>query len=263
MKIDGHIHTPFCPHGSTDTFEQYIEKAIAENFDVITFTEHAPLPASFIDPTPMQDSGMAIHVMDAYFEKLNFLKKQYADQITIRIGLEVDYIKGYEAETTALLNTYGPLLDDSILSVHFLQHNDAYTCIDYSKEVYLDFAQAVGSIQTMYEMYYATVLASIEADLGPYKPKRIGHPTLIHKFQLAHTEQIDDQQTIEHLLLAIKHKGYELDFNSAGLNKPFCNETYPPITYKPFIQKYEIPYTFGSDAHIVVDLHKHYDIVNK
>ena len=28
MKIDGHVHTPFCPHGSSDLFEQYIEKAI-------------------------------------------------------------------------------------------------------------------------------------------------------------------------------------------------------------------------------------------
>ena len=30
MKKDGHIHTPFCPHGSTDSFEQYIEKAIEQ-----------------------------------------------------------------------------------------------------------------------------------------------------------------------------------------------------------------------------------------
>ena len=44
MKRDGHIHTPFCPHGTTDSFETYIEKAIANNFTEITFTEHAPLP---------------------------------------------------------------------------------------------------------------------------------------------------------------------------------------------------------------------------
>ena len=24
MKMDGHIHTPYCPHGSTDKLEQYI-----------------------------------------------------------------------------------------------------------------------------------------------------------------------------------------------------------------------------------------------
>ena len=28
MKRDGHIHTPFCPHGTKDTFEEYIEKAL-------------------------------------------------------------------------------------------------------------------------------------------------------------------------------------------------------------------------------------------
>ena len=25
---DGHIHSPYCPHGSSDRFEQYIKKAI-------------------------------------------------------------------------------------------------------------------------------------------------------------------------------------------------------------------------------------------
>ena len=31
MKMDGHIHTPFCPHGSTDSFEGVSCPAIAES----------------------------------------------------------------------------------------------------------------------------------------------------------------------------------------------------------------------------------------
>ena len=26
MKCDGHIHSPYCPHGTSDSFKQYIEK---------------------------------------------------------------------------------------------------------------------------------------------------------------------------------------------------------------------------------------------
>ncbi|MEH7508191.1 histidinol phosphatase, partial [Priestia megaterium] len=29
MKVDKHIHTPFCPHGSPDSLHQYVEQAIS------------------------------------------------------------------------------------------------------------------------------------------------------------------------------------------------------------------------------------------
>ena len=44
LKKDGHIHTPYCPHGTLDPFQNYIEKAIQNDFQEISFTEHAPLP---------------------------------------------------------------------------------------------------------------------------------------------------------------------------------------------------------------------------
>ena len=77
MKRDGHIHTPYCPHGTTDSLTHYIEKAIAENFTDITFTEHAPLPQGFIDPTPDKDSGMNPDYLMPYFNDLKQLQKQY------------------------------------------------------------------------------------------------------------------------------------------------------------------------------------------
>ena len=46
-------------------------------------------------------------------------EKEYDGQISILTGLETDFITGYEEETAAFLNTYGPSLDDGILSVHF------------------------------------------------------------------------------------------------------------------------------------------------
>lgn len=263
MKKDGHIHTPFCPHGTDDPFEQYIEKAIKENFTHITFTEHAPLPSSFLDPTPDKDSGMNPDFLNPYLDKLSHLKKQYEKDITIHIGLEVDYIVGFEEETRKFLNEVGPLLDDSILSVHFLKWHDTYCCIDFSKEVYLDFAQQVGSIEAMYDLYYDTVLKSIDADLGTYKPRRIGHPTLIHKFQLAHNKKIDDDKRIKEILTYMKNKEYELDVNSAGLSKSLCKEPYPSLPIIEFARSISLPLVFGSDAHCVKDLHQHYDIVFK
>jgi histidinol-phosphatase (PHP family) len=260
MKKDGHIHSPFCPHGSQDSFESYIEKAIAHQFEEITFTEHAPLPKNFIDPTPDKDSGMKLEHLLPYIEQLSVLKKKYENEIKINIGLEVDYIVGYEEETTNFLNTYGPYLDDAILSVHFLKINDEYTCIDYSDAVYFEFAKKIGSIKAMYDLYYETVLKSITADLGPYKPKRIGHPTLIHKFQLGHNEHIDDKKQIQHILKEMQLAQYELDVNSAGLSKLLCKEPYPAFEHIAYAKQIGVKLVFGSDAHVAKDLHQHYPL---
>lgn len=263
MKRDGHIHSPFCPHGTDDSFEKYIKKAIKENFSHITFTEHAPLPSNFEDPTPDKDSGMDPKLLQPYLEELFQLKKKYENDITIQVGLEVDYIIGYENETTALLNLVGPYLDDAILSVHFLKWNNRYCCIDFSEDVYLEFAKEIGSIEAVYNLYYDTVIKSIDANLGRFKPRRIGHPTLIHKFQLAHNEQIEDETRIKELLTYMKENNYELDVNSAGLSKSYCKEPYPPYNMIEFARSIELPMVFGSDAHSVKDLHQHYDTLFK
>ncbi len=261
MKKDGHIHTPFCPHGSPDSFEEYIEKAIQHHFTHISFTEHAPLPIVFDDPTPDKDSGMKPEYLQDYITQLQQLKLHYKNKIHINIGLEVDYISGYEKEISNFLQIYGPQLDDAILSVHFLYYEGEYCCIDFSKEEYLRFAKKVGGMQALYNLYYETVRASIVADLGPYKPKRIGHPTLIHKFQLAHSEHIEDEAQVKDILRLMQEHSYELDFNSAGLSKPFCRETYPPSHLFEYAKSIGLPCTFGSDAHTVKDLHQHYDTI--
>ncbi|MFX3673245.1 MAG: histidinol-phosphatase HisJ [Paenisporosarcina sp.] len=259
MKQDGHIHSPYCPHGSSDSFEQYIEKAILNQFTHITFTEHAPAPSGFKDPVPEQDSFMKEEHLESYIIDLQKIKAKYAKFINVRIGLEVDYIEGFEKQTQRLLNEIGPHLDDSILSVHFLLFNQIYECIDYSPDTFTVFAKNVGSLETVYQFYYDTVRKSIFADLGIFKPIRIGHPTLIHKFQLISEEKIDDHDLIIRTLNDINTQKYQIDFNSAGLAKKYCLEPYPPLPYASYAKETGIPLIFGSDAHRSHDLHQYYE----
>lgn len=258
---DGHIHTPFCPHGSRDSLEQYIERAIELGYTDISFTEHAPLPPAFIDPTPDQDSAMAIEQLDLYLSTLNDLKKQYKNDIAIRIGLEVDFIVGYEEETARFLEEIGPELDDSILSVHFLPFGDQYFCLDYSPDMFAAMVEAFGSVSLVYEAYYQALLQSIRADLGSYKPKRIGHMTLVHKFQKQFPFSATMKEQILHILDEIKHRRYELDYNGAGVQKPLCQEPYPPHWIVREAMKRNIPLVYGSDAHCANDLHQGKDMM--
>ncbi|CAH0126920.1 MULTISPECIES: histidinol-phosphatase HisJ [Priestia] len=258
MKVDKHIHTPFCPHGSPDSLQQYVEQAISLNFCEISFTEHAPLPKSFSDPTPDRDSGMDPDKLDRYIQNVQQVKKEFERDIRINIGLEVDFIEGFEHETIDFLNEYGPYLDDSILSVHFLKHEEGYDCLDFSADVFAHIVQKFGSVSKVYDKYYNTVLRSVQANLGVYKPKRIGHMTLVHKFQT----RFPYEDTLSPIILAIldeiKMKDLALDYNGAGLFKPLCKEAYPaPFVVKAAQQK-KIPLVYGSDAHCAKDLGQGY-----
>lgn len=254
MLRDGHIHSPYCPHGTKDSLQDYVEKAILLGYEEISFTEHAPLPSGFSDPTPTKDSAMEKFLLGDYFEDIKGLKKIFSGRIRINCGLEVDFIEGFEEEIKCFLNEFGPKLDDAILSVHFLKHDNEYDCMDYSPEVFGKMVHTFGSIEALYQKYYETLMKSIKTDLGPYKPKRIGHMTLVHKFKKKFPAVGTFEKEINELLHAIKENGYELDYNGAGTAKPLCREPYPPdwIIEKAIALK--IPLVYGSDAHRIKEL---------
>lgn len=254
MKRDGHVHTPFCPHGTKDSLEEYIARALELGIEEISFTEHAPLPEGFVDTTPDKDSAMDIGMLELYFSEIERVKKKYEDKITIHSGLEIDYIEGYEKEIKAFLNEVGPRLDDAILSVHFLKHGSHYHCLDYSPQTFAEMVKEFGSVEAIYHKYYETVRLSIQSDLGPYKPRRIGHLTLVHKFQKRFPYQGDERTAIIELLELMKEQNLEMDYNGAGTAKPLCREPYPPDWVVHMAKERQIPLIYGSDAHQAKEL---------
>ncbi|MDX5476505.1 MAG: histidinol-phosphatase HisJ [Bacillaceae bacterium] len=260
---DKHIHTLYCPHGTRDTLEQYVEQAIKLKYDDISFTEHAPLPISFTDPTPHKDSAMSWNDLSFYLEDINKLKKLYKGTLTIHCGLEVDFIEGYEEETKKFLNEYGNLLDDSILSVHFLLKEAKYYCIDYSEKQFGEIVEIYGGLDEIYKAYFETVKSSIMYDLGKYKPKRIGHITLVEKFKLLYPFSGDLLQLVLPLLDLIQKQEMQLDYNGAGVNKRYCQDTYPPEYIAKEAAKRKIPLIYGSDAHNAQDLGQGLERINK
>jgi histidinol-phosphatase (PHP family) len=263
MKADGHIHSPFCPHGTKDSFEEYIERALANGFTELSFTEHAPLPESFSDPTPDKDSGMRKEDVETYISTLQHVKKSYRSQIKINIGFEVDYIEGYETETEKFLTEFGPYIDDSILSVHFLKNAGNYYCLDFSAQEFERMISIFGSTDTIYKSYFQTVQKSIACDLGTYKPRRIGHITLVHKFQEKFPVNKKYNEDILLLLDEIKKQQLQLDYNGAGTVKPLCKETYPPDWVVQEAANRNIPLIYGSDAHAANGINQGFDALIK
>ncbi|RDY24159.1 histidinol-phosphatase HisJ [Romboutsia maritimum] len=251
---DGHIHTPYCPHGSNDSFEEYIERAIEVGLTEITFTEHLPLPDNFEDPSPKKDSAMSIKDINCYIKTVNKLKEKYKDKIKINLGVEVDYLEGYEKEIKEVLNTYGHEFDDAILSVHILNVGKQYYCMDFSKDEFKKISTLLGGVDNVYYKYYKTLKKAIDADLGQYKPKRIGHLNLVRKFNQIYPYDYKNNIVLEEVVKSIKEKGYEVDYNVSGARYEYCKEPYISGYLLKLIQKYDIPMVLGSDSHRAKDI---------
>ena len=253
-KRDGHTHTEFCPHGSRESTELFIQRAIELGFEAYSLTEHPPLPPRFNDPAPDRSCGMVLEDLEPYVTHAKKLSDRFSSRIVVSVGLEVDFIPGFEEATRQLLHQVGSELKDSLLSVHFLPGKGGWRCLDYSaddfKDGLLDF---YGSIEAVHEAYWLMVQAAIETDLGPFKPRRIGHLSLVNKFQkkfpLANPKRF--QSKVCEILDQIQAREMELDFNAAGLFKPDCQEIYPSGWILQQAIQRKIPLVYGSDAHSV------------
>ncbi|SIS52035.1 histidinol-phosphate phosphatase [Salimicrobium flavidum] len=259
---NGHIHSPFCPHGSDDSLEAYVESALQSGYTKLTFTEHAPLPEGFSDPAPDKDSAMTMRDLERYLKAVEIVKEKYKRDIVILTGLEIDFIKGYEEQTRNFLNNYGPHLEDSILSVHFLQGETAWHCIDFSPAAFEEATKDVGGTRNLYEKYFRQIALSARADLGEYKPGRIGHMSLIRKFHQLYPSPENWESMASDTLPVIKSSGMFLDYNGAGCTKEFCKETYPPISIAREAYETGIPLVYGSDAHTVSGLNAGSELID-
>lgn len=258
---DGHIHSPFCPHGTDDSMESYVEEALKHNLVEISFTEHMPFPLYFLEDRKFQDECAAPkEKINDYFEAVRKIKEKYKSRIKINVGMEVDFIDGLEEETKKLLNEYGPNLEDGILSVHFIKIGENYTDID-GKEGFERAIDYYGSVEKVYDKYYETLLKAIKYDLGEYKPKRIGHPNLIRIFNKLFPVEYKNYELLDELARAIKLRDYEVDVNTSGLRKPYCGEVYVSGIFKELVEKYGIRKVYGSDSHTSSDVSRDFNKV--
>lgn len=251
---DGHVHTPFCPHGSTDSLDAYVEQALARGIRTLTFTEHAPLPERFIDPTPDKDSAMALDLLPRYIEEVGQLKHDYADKLDIQIGLEIDYLPGYVDETFALLEPYRSFLDETILSQHFLQVEGELLPVDFSPETFDALVSRIGSFEDVLHRYYEALETGLQFPWERLNVTRIGHIDLPIKYQTNYSwDRVNVKVAESRLLRTIALRGFELDFNTAGLRKAACGQPYA-LAVAAEATRLGIRLVLGSDAHIAADV---------
>lgn len=249
---DGHFHTQFCPHGKGEPTEAMLAQALELGFTSVSLTEHAPLPEGLIeDAALLAELAPRLDQMDAYFEHCQDLKQQFAPDLEVKIGLEVDFIPGFESHSLDAFERWGGLLDDSLLSMHFIPGSGQLAMVDYSPEdLQKNLIGPYGTLEAVHKAYWQWLLASVHLDFGHFGPRRIGHPGLIYKFRkvLGGPEE-PPEDIADALIEAIKTKGYQIDHNHSGLKRSTCGRPYlPPSLLKKALEA-GIEVVYGSDAH--------------
>ncbi|MCF6418637.1 histidinol-phosphatase HisJ [Furfurilactobacillus milii] len=265
---NGHTHTEFCPHGSGERVEDYLEAAIAAGFKTYSITEHFPMPPKFAEEArgsrhAIYTAAMAERELDAYLEKMTLIKTRYASRIRVLVGFEIDYFERYRDWTALMLAKYGQRIDDAILSVHFLPTAAGLRAVDDSE---LDFRDGVlaeyGSPVEVANAYLSAMINAIRWE-PPNKPLRYGHITLYRKWlQQFPTDTVwsDDttNQLVNQLLDLVTKRGDMLDCNMSGLPRTTQQEPSPTFAIIDAALKRGIPMVYGSDTHSVADVAQGY-----
>lgn len=236
MHIDYHTHHERCGH-AVGKLEEYVQRGIELGLQRLGLSDHLPLihvdPASYYP-----EMAMPMAELPRYVEECLTLKERYRGVIDLRVGLEADYIEGYEEQIREILSPYP--WDYLIGSVHFLGEWDI-----------TDHRQVHGwegrDALEVYRLYYDAVKKSALSGLYDI----IGHMDVIKRFGYG-PQTPEGKAEVKALeletLKVIADSGITMELNASGLTKP-CAEMFPAEHLLQEALRLGIPLTLGSDAH--------------
>ncbi len=222
MLVDIHNHTKLCNHASGE-MDEFVAKAIKNETKYFGFSDHAPMNFD-------KKYRMSFDDIPLYESKVLALREKYEKEVDILLGYEVDYLPDYMNERVLKAK-----VDYLIGSVHFLNgwgFDNPEFIKDYKNR----------DLDTLWADYFAAIKDMAKSGLFDI----VGHIDLMKLFN--YLPKKDIRSIAKDAIKAIKDADMTVELNSAGLRKP-CKEIYPGEKLMELISEYDIPVTFGSDAH--------------
>ncbi len=224
---DYHMHTPLCRHATGEPTE-YAAHALALGLTEIGFTDHSPMARDDFDEWRMRDDQL-----DEYVEKVRCAQRKYP-QLTIRLGLEVDYLPGHEPWIRELAARHP--WDYFIGSVHYV--SDSWAVDNPAK---LSEWKSRNPFE-VWTTYFDRLTQAAESGLFEI----IGHADLPKKFGIYPKE--DCTPLFRRFTAAAARHDVAIELNTAGLRKD-CREIYPSPALLQLAHQAGVKITFASDAH--------------
>ena len=253
---DYHLHTPYCGHARGKTID-YVECALTAGLGEIAFTDH--LGRYYLSKSQRRrywDWGIAPERLYRYCEEIENLRETYEGHITIRLGIEADYVEGAEEQLAHLLETHD--FDFVLGSLHCLP---ALSWRHLAKI-------STSDPQQTYREYFRCALAAIDSGLFD----SLAHLDFIWRY---HPWPPPDVHEACSLLAAVvdacTKKGVCIEINANAYNWSLANDPGPHDPFERLLREVAAratPITLGSDAHspqsvgagfndIITLLHRH------
>lgn len=231
MLIDYHTHHSRCGH-AVGSLEDYIQRGMEIGLDQLGVSDHMPL--FHVSPlTCYPGVSMMKEELPRYVEEALRLKEKYKGDIDIRLGIEADYVEGYEEEIASLLGDHP--WDYVIGSVHYLGDWDLFDRRQLHRWEGRD-------IYGVYQSYYEAVGKAAASGLFDI----VGHFDGIKRYGIRPMWNTD---SLMHGALAkIQEHGMTLELNTSGLRHE-AKDCYPSLPILQRCAEMGIPVTLGSDAH--------------
>ncbi len=227
LPADYHMHTPLCHHAVGEPVE-YARQAVELGLKEIGFTDHSPMARDDFDDWRMADGQL-----DEYVAKVRLAQAAFP-QLTIRLGLEVDYLPGQEGWIRELAARHP--WDYFIGSVHYV--SDSW---DIDNPAKLSEWKKRDAFE-VWSVYFERLAQAAKSRLFEI----IGHADLPKKFGIRPAQ--DCRPLYRDFVAAAAEAGCAIELNTAGLRKD-CHEIYPCAGLLQLARRKNVPITFGSDAH--------------
>jgi len=230
ISVDYHTHNSRCGHAQ-GKIEEYIKAGIARGLTEIGISDHSPI--YWLDGNdPMPSTAMAKDELDGYVNEVLELKQKYAGQITVRLGLECDYVEDMEDFYRQMMAKYP--FDYLIGSVHYTLGKNVYDSRRWD---------GVHDPMPTFRDYYRLVEKSARSGLFDI----IAHTTAIIAYAPKPiTPEIEPLQ--DAALNVIRESGVCMEINTSGYRK-MQTDPFPTVRMVEKAASLGIPFTFSSDTH--------------
>lgn len=223
VLYESHCHTPLCKH-ATGTPSEYAARAEARGLKGLIVTCHGPLPDGL-----GIEHRMAPEEFDRYVDLVAAAREEYAGRVDVRLGLESDFLPGYERWAEAL-HARVPL-HHVLGSVHMQ--------VTHYKARYF-----TGDAFAYQQTYFQHLAESAETGLFD----TLAHPDLVKNEDPRAWDLDRILPDIQRALDRIARAGVAMELNTSGLNKALP-EMNPGPRVLALIRERGIPVVIGADAH--------------
>ncbi|MCL2670330.1 MAG: histidinol-phosphatase [Syntrophaceae bacterium] len=221
-----------------------VRSAIAMGFREIGFAEHLPYPEGFASDIP--GCVVPAEQWPLYLADVRNAQERFQERVRIRLGVEIDYLPGYESPCASRLAEYP--YDVVFGSVHLVDGVMADYTADYLNERLPKFGGAEG----LWEIYWERIEDLIRSGLCDV----LSHLDLPKK--LTGIPKTMDWKRVETILDLIHDARLTLEVNTGGIDRSILHEPYPSDRILKIAFAKGVDVLIGSDAHHPQEIGRHF-----